>query len=386
MWLFTNLAMALDTLPVMGRVFLLALLLACALYGFTRLVGDSEHHRLVLMYSKAALCALIGVPVGVLLFDVQVPVPVEEYRRYATSWPAYITYGVLLVWALGALVQLGRLAFELRATMAAARAHDVAGGKLGARLEHWSRRLNLPFQVTLRCGGAELPWHTGSLAAERPHAGIVLPAAARNWPPGIVDVLLLTQLAQLQQNSWRWLIAGRAVGAVYWFAPWVHAIYICGARTAQSRSLTLAAAAYRDKEGWRRDARSASQRCGTLQSVALNHKGAPLRLGSDADFDLPPAPTRQRPTVDASFEEKLAATKRRYRAKRRDPYEQAYWLIAAASILIAITTTLTLRPAAPEFEPGHLNIRWQDQMVRRLRDDGGTAYEHAADQAPAEAE
>ena len=42
-----------------------------------------------------------------------------------------------------------------------------------------------------------------------------------NWPMGIVDVMLLQQLAQVKQNSWRWLLFGRVVQAIYWPAPWV---------------------------------------------------------------------------------------------------------------------------------------------------------------------
>ena len=319
MWLFTNLAMALDTLPAVGRVFLLALLLACALYGFTRLVSGSEHRALVTMYSKAALSALIFVPVGVLLFDVQVPVPVEEYRRYATPWPAYVTYGVVAVWAIGALIQLTRLGRDLRATGKAVHSLQPAGDKLRARLDHWHGRLNVSFPVILRCGGAELPWHTGCLVAGRPKAVIVLPAAAMNWPAGTVDVLLLTQLAQLQQGAWRWLIAGRVVRAIYWFAPWVRAIYRGLAQSAESASRGLAAAAYRDQEGWRRDARSAAQRGATLQVVALNDGAAPLRLPSTGEYDVPAVTKRRVALEGQSFEAKWAGTKQRYRDRRRDP-------------------------------------------------------------------
>jgi hypothetical protein len=71
---------------------------------------------------------------------------------------------------------------------------------------------------------------------------------------------------------------------------------------------------------------------------------------------------------DLGFEQKWAHTKAHRREKVRDPYEQAYWLIAVASILIGVATTLTQVPAAPEFERGYLNIKWQDQMLPRLRD------------------
>ena len=63
-----------------------------------------------------------------------------------------------------------------------------------------------------------------------------------------------------------------------------------------------------------------------------------------------------------------AGTKANRREKERDPHEQAYWLIAVASILIGVATTLTQVPAAPEFEPRFLNIRWQDQMLPRMRE------------------
>ena len=91
---------------------------------------------------------------------------------------------------------------------------------------------------------------------------------------------------------------------------------------------------------------------------------------------------QQASTTGDSFESKWAGTKRRRRAKVRDPYEQVYWLIAVASIMVGIASTLTLVQAPPEFDPQHLNVKWQDKMMRRLWDFDEGPPDQTAPQPP----
>ncbi len=362
MWIFTNIAMALDTLPAEGRMLLLALLLTVALYGFNRLLADADP-TLRVLFGKGALTALVLVPAGVYLLGVQVPVPVEQMRRYDTPWPAYVVWALLSVWLLGAVAQLVRLAAEWRRSSRMVADLPAANPKISDRVGHWTRRLNLPITVAVRCDGAEVPWHVGAMPG-RP-AQVVLPAAARNWPVGVVDVMLLEQLAMLKQSAWRWMFAGRVIAALYWPTPWVARMAADLAQVLVLPGLGLAQAAYRDPEGFQRDLKQLRQRAETLQTVDGDVRGV-LRLANDGSYALVEPRVVSEDTAAASFEGKWAGTKRRRAAKVRDPYEQAYWLIAVASIVVGVATTLTLKQAAPEFEPRFLNVKWQDQMVRRI--------------------
>ena len=114
-----------------------------------------------------------------------------------------------------------------------------------------------------------------------------------------------------------------------------------------------------------------------LREVSLSAAPRLLRL---------PAPNRipdnlsGRPANSASFQRCHSTTAGNSLAqtpeKLRNPYEQAYWLIAVASILVCVATTLTIRQAPPEFEPQYLNVKWQDQMMRRMFDHEIPAANH----------
>lgn len=370
MTFFTTLAMALDTLPAEGRVLLLALLLTGMLYGFARVLPQDLGSGLNVLYRKGALLALTIVPAFVYLFNVQVRVPVDQVVRLETAVPGYMALTLLAVWAVGFLYHLYQLYMDLRLTYAAIGNHD-AHSKIRSRAQHWQYRLNLKGEVRIVCTGAEQGWHVGgSLFGKRRPAVVILPAAALNWPIGVVDALLLTQLAQLQQGSWRWLSYGRVVQAIYWPIPWVARLVQQLTQHLQRPGLKLAAAAYRDPEGWQRDLRNLLKRASTLKAIDTPVAGEIIRLPNSGEEPAmgPSVGSAQPEQVGNSFEDKLANIKRKKRAKTTDPYEQVYWLIAVASIVVGIASTLTLVQAPPEFEPQRLNIKWQDQMVRRLRD------------------
>jgi hypothetical protein len=177
------------------------------------------------------------------------------------------------------------------------------------------------------------------------------------------------QLAQLYQGSWRWLVFGRFVEAVYWPTPWVSTLVQQLVTHMQRPGLKLAAAAYRDPDGWQRDLRNLYKRLEGLSPIEVSSAASFIRLPSadtpvTIDSNLPS--TSQQ---DDDFELKWQRTKRGRREKTRDPYPQAYWLIAMTSIVVGIASTLTLVEAPPQFDPEYLDIKWQDQMVRQVREE-----------------
>jgi hypothetical protein len=368
--LLATVAMALDTLPTYGRLMLLAFLLALMLFGFTRLLPAQMGSSLQVLYRKGALLALLGVPLGVYLINVQVPVPVDEVVSFDTPVPSYVASILLVLWILGVIYQLGRVIRQISTTLAhAARATD-AHSKIVGRCTHWQKRLAYEGPVKVVCGGSEQAWHAGKPWPGVQPAVICLPAAAANWPAGLVDAMLLNQLAQLKQGSWRWLLFARVVQALYWPAPWISQLVQQLALHLVEPAERLAASAYRDNEGWIRDVRKLAKRTDLLQNIPALGSDGLLRLPSDGIKWLPPRPQLQSVRVDGLvFEDKWARSKRRKKDKHRDPYEQAYWLIAVSSIVVAVSTTLTLVPRAPEFQPQYLKVKWHDQMVRRVYDD-----------------
>ncbi|XOV83093.1 MAG: hypothetical protein ACFHXK_19855 [bacterium] len=366
----THLAMALDTLPDFGRVMLLAFLLTLVLHGFARLLPDDMGSTLQVLYRKGALLALLAVPLAVYLINIQVPVPVDEFRAYSTPIPGYSANVLLLIWLVGVCYHVRTAVIVVRRTVSAASAYPQASTKIMTRAQHWQQRLAYTSAVRVCVGGAEQAWHVGPSRLQNRAAMICLPAAAANWPAGLVDVLLLSQLAQLKQNNWRWLVFGRMVQALYWPAPWVSELLQQLAEHLVEPAERLASSAYRDNEGWTRDVRKLLQRTKTLEEIpALVTRGL-LRVPSRGVHWLPPPPRVDTVRVDGLvFEDRWAGSRARKKEKIRDPYEQAYWLIAVACIVVGVSTTLTVVQRAPEFEPQYLNVKWQDQMVRRLYDD-----------------
>ncbi len=361
--LFTYLALALDTLPEAGRIMLLCGLLAVALYGLARVNGTGG---LDLLYRKGALVALIAVPALVYVTHLQMPVHADDVVPLRTAIPTYVTYGFVVVWLLGAVWFAVGLYRTWKNTLTriptvenAAALADKAG--MPARVEHWCRRLNLHTRVVLVPGGADSAWHTFTGLNK---VVVVVPAASLNWPVGVVDVMLLQQLAQVKQRSWPWLLFARWVRVLYWPMPWVAEIVRQLEYLLVEPALSLAASAYRDPEGWRRDLRQYQQRSNTLAPVPnrvlhMTLPGAiePETAAQSDDGDDP-----------ASFEQGWARTKLRLRDKYASPYEQAYWLIAVASVAVGMATTLTIVKKPPEFEPEFLQDKWRDGMVRRIRE------------------
>lgn len=365
-----TLAMALDTLPAFGRLMLLAFLLTLMLFGFARLLPDQMGSSRQVLYLKGAMLAFLAVPLGVYLVNVQVPVPVDEVVSFNTPLPAYVASILLAVWVLGAFYHLRLVARQISAALARAARIPDAHSKIVSRSMHWQKRLAYEGPIKIVCGGSEQAWHMAPASFGARPAFICLPAAASNWPTGVVDVMLLNQLAQLKQGSWRWLVFARVVQALFWPAPWVSQLVQQLAQHLLEPAQRYAASAYRDNEGWARDVRNLARRTDMLQDIPAPGTDGLLRLPGNGITWVPPRPQTQNVGADdLAFEDKWASSKRRKKDKHRDPYEQAYWLIAVASIVVGVSTTLTLVPRAPEFQPQYLNVKWHDQMVRRVYDD-----------------
>lgn len=392
-WLLTHLAMALDTLPASGRVMLLAVLLSVAFYGVSRRLLSDNGDSTNLMYHKGALVALLLVPALVYLTRFKLPVHVVEFTQFTTTLPAYVSTALVLVWVGGMLYQAVRLlqhhargmddmlapaAAVANPDMGQAGVADPAMSKLRKRTDHWCRRLHITRAVQVFCRGSEPPWHAWQWGRDHPIV-LVLPVAARNWPVGVVDVMLTCQLAQIKQNAWCWMLFARLVQVVYWPLPWVAGL---------SRSLdllllppaqNLAAAAYRDMDGWRRDLNNYTKRAETLTLMdpaagVLRLPAAPaaVAIAAALNTDAITGMNTQPASADArlvTFENRWAHTKLKLRDKYRSPYEQAYWLIAGACVAVALATTLTIVQAPPEFDAKFLQVKWQDSFKRRLHDE-----------------
>ncbi len=350
-------AMFLDTLPQGGRIMLLAVILSLAFAGFARVLSVRYGESMHILYRKAVLIALLVVPALVWLLDIRIAVQVEEVQRFATRIPWYATIVFLFVWTTGVVVAVFNLGKRVGRTGAAIPV-DEGTDHLKSRMAHWRSRLNLKADPELRIAGGNLPWHTDEC--------VVLPAAVLNWPVGVVDVMLLLQLAQLRNRCWYWLIAGEFVGCVFWFAPWIRELNFQLGGLLPYPAVRLAEAAYRDAEGWRRDFRQLQQRAQMLSPVGARVDGL-LRLELGFDVTEP----KQNPAMTGETHEvRWTQTRAKRWQKHFDPYERVYWLVASASLFVAVFMTLTIERAPPEFEPRFLEIKWQDRVGPRLRGPG----------------
>ena len=265
-------AMALDTLPEAGRVLLLAVLLVSALCGFARLGSVRSDVNTSILLRKGALFAVLFVPVGVYVSQMRMPVYVDQMIGFNQDWPVLFTYLLLAVWTGGVGYHLLLIIRQLtRAT--ASLPIDEPHAKVVKRMQHWAKRMSVDQQLNVICAGGDMPWHCRVSLLPVSYT-LVLPAAARNWPMGVVDVCLLTQLAQIKNKDWNWALGGQIVAALFWPLPWVRRMVLDFAASLVHPSQALAQAAYRDPIGWQRDLKQAWQR---LDGLRVNELlGLPL--------------------------------------------------------------------------------------------------------------
>lgn len=368
-------AMSLDTLPEVGRTLLLACLLVTALFGFSTMSSVRRDVSTSIVLRKGAFVAVLLVPVAVYLTRLRMPVYVDQMVQFQQTWPALVSFALVIGWFVVAAYLSIRLLLGWRADISQL-PDEVAPEKIDKRAEHWRRRLGLQARCTIVVAGGLLPRHM----ARGFGSGytVVLPAAARNWPTGVLDVCLLTQLAQIKQRAWFWMMFSRWVGVLFWPLPWVKRLVTEFCDVLIEPSQRLAAAAYRDPVGWQRDFRQALQRTDTLQHALPGVLHLPAFCAESETAAEPVS------VEDLSYEGRRKISKARVRDKYHDPHERAYWLIASACVVVAVASTLTVVQAPPEFEPKFLHIKWQDQVARRLVDESAPAPRQPAPPAQGE--
>ena len=358
--------MALDTLPDAGRIFLFAFLLSLALYAlsFTRVANQS-----FLLFCKGTVFALFFLPVLMLLLNVRMPVYMDEVTRFATQVPFWTTWGLFLVWAVGVMVGLWRLQRRFlltgeRQSRLLEQDRYLAPEKVQRRAKHWARRLDVEGELRVVCDGAEWPWHLQP-GFKRTYV-IVLPAASANWPMPVIDAICALQLAQFRQGVQYWWFFANFMAVMYWMFPWVDRIVKRMPDHFAQPAISLASAAYRDPEGWRKDLRQAQSR---LQGFdELEDLSWVITTPASLEQPAQEAPAEPQTVQVDDFEVKRVLTKDRWKARHYDPLERTYWLIALSAVFAGVMTTLTIVKTPPEFEPRFFEIKWQDRMARRLPD------------------
>ena len=361
----TYIAMALDTLPDEGRVVLFLVLLGLALFGLAKSRIVTQDNRVAGLFFRGVFVVLLVLPTLMYITSIRMPVYEIHGQQFYTQAPTYLTYFLLACWYIGAAYYLFRyvqqwrlISHQLSDDKQAA--SNLADDKTNKRLAHWSKRLGLQEDVMLRIDGGEAPWHFA--ASWRGGYVIVLPASALSWPRGVLDVALLIELSKIVKSGWVWLIWSRFVCALLWPLRWLPKMADQLSETNNKNCLGTAESAYRDNYGWQKDLRQLIQRLESLTPVPTEA----LRLPSFT----PDVLRADQNLVDdaADFEAKLNYTKAKLKQKHHDPYEKAYWLLACACVFVGVMSTLTIVKTPPEFEPKFLNIKWQDQMVRKLKD------------------
>jgi beta-lactamase regulating signal transducer with metallopeptidase domain len=125
---------------------------------------------------------------------------------------------VLAVWAVGALITLGRYAVAVvTVRLIARRAHAVTDGPWMERVREAGAELGMREPVRLlQAEGAAMPMTWGIL---RPV--VLVPAEADGWTAERARVVLLHELAHVARRDCLWQTVARLACAAYWFHPGV---------------------------------------------------------------------------------------------------------------------------------------------------------------------
>ncbi|HYW11808.1 MAG TPA: M56 family metallopeptidase, partial [Longimicrobium sp.] len=125
---------------------------------------------------------------------------------------------VLLAWAVGAALTLGRYAVAVvTVRVIARRAHAVTEGPWMARVREAGEELGMRETVRLlQADGAAMPMTWGIL---RPV--VLVPAEADAWTAERARVVLLHELAHVARRDCLWQTVARLACAAYWFHPGV---------------------------------------------------------------------------------------------------------------------------------------------------------------------
>ena len=159
----------------------------------------------------------------------------EVRARTSVSWPALL----LLVWAVGASLVLGRLAAGIVAVQwMSRRIERVRDAPWLAQAHALAKMLGVPRIAFLRSGRAAMPMAWGIF---RP--AVLMPADADAWPAERLRIVLLHELAHVKRRDCLTHMLAQVACAFHWFNPlaWMAARH---ARTERERAcddLVLAA-------------------------------------------------------------------------------------------------------------------------------------------------
>ncbi len=167
--------------------------------------------------------------------------PVERSTASASSWPTLSWPAILLMlWAAGALIVIGRLALGLLAVQWMSRRTErvidapwlplarTLAGQLGIT----------PRILFLRSGRASMPMAWGVLLPS-----VLMPADADTWPVERLRIVLLHELAHVKRRDCLTHMLAQIACALYWFNPlaWIAARHVRTERERACDDLVLAA-------------------------------------------------------------------------------------------------------------------------------------------------
>jgi beta-lactamase regulating signal transducer with metallopeptidase domain len=200
-----------------------------------------------------------------------VSIPHDAVRSFTIGSTNVAPIAVLVgLWALGAVLLLGRVIWDLRAALAlTTRANGQTGRRAGELLQRAARAIGLTRVPELR--------ETSELATAaligfwRPV--LLIPRQAREWSDEELFGVLCHELEHARRNDWLKLMFERIVTAVFWINPFVH---LLGRVASAARERSADDAALRAGAG-------ATTYAGRLISVARDLKTAP-RLAVSVAF------------------------------------------------------------------------------------------------------
>jgi beta-lactamase regulating signal transducer with metallopeptidase domain len=183
--------------------------------------------------------------------------PGSEPVRRATTFPRARrtrppidgVAAILLVYALGLLVMLGRLVGSILAVARLSRSGEaVTSSPWLSALARWRERLDIASKVHLRrTGRVTVPAVVGGL---RPT--ILLPAKiGDDTEPAIIDAILLHELCHVRRGDYTWNLVLRVVEALYWPHPFVWFASRCVGRVREQVCDELCVNRLADASGYR---------------------------------------------------------------------------------------------------------------------------------------
>ena len=315
---------SLDSLPDPVRALLAALVLAGVVGLISKRIARSGA-GFNLAFRKTAIVALVGIPLVICFaLNWRFVVMVEELPAIG-GLPGPIWWIAYAIWGGGALWWLGKLGMRLRQVLHY-EAKDIPD-KIRRRIEIWSDRLDLdPRKIRIVLDGEDRPRVAGW---SRPV--LSLPRAAERWRVGHLDAVVLHELLHVKQKTWRWLVLGEVISAIYWPTPWLRDVL--------------------------RDVNEHAQRVADAKASALLHDsmgyGAALkdmaeRIGNDVSrFPIDPAVIQWGDGESIRQRREIAASS--YGGS--DPlYDKVFWALAQATLAVFLLTGTTLREAREDEE------------------------------------